>query len=114
MSFETAKFLVIFGMALIVGIALWFNQRLLNRRYKSKIIKRGPHRYEVWFCYKCGCSEDYWWDWCQLYYREKPLKFSPTADRKFKAAIFKTYEEAEDVKLMYDVYIANHGSIEDD
>lgn len=113
MTCSTAGIIVILAMALFVAIALWLNHRSLKRHYKSKIIRRGRY-YEVWFCYLCGCSEDSWWDWCQLYYREKPLRFSPIADRKYKAAIFKTYEEAVRVKAMYDEYIRNNGSIEDD
>lgn len=114
MSCSTAGILVILAMALFVGIALWFNNYLLKRHYKSKIVKIGTERYKILFCYLCGCSEDCWWDWCQLYYREKPLKFSPIDEPKYKAAIFKTYEEAVRVKALYDEYIVKYGGIQDD
>lgn len=114
MNCSTAAIIVIVAMALFVAIALWINHRLLKRHYKSKVVQMGTHRYKILFCYLCGCSEDSWWDWCQLYYRENPLKFSPISEHKYKAAIFKTYEEAVRVKALYDEYIVNYGGIEDD
>ena len=114
MTCSTAMILVIIAMALFVGIVLWYNHYLLKRHYKSKIVMMGTNRYKILFCYLCGCSEDSWWDWCQLYYREKPLKFSPVSETKYKAAIFKTYEEAVRVKALYDKYIERYGGIEDD
>ncbi len=115
MTCSTAIIIVIVAMALFVALALWFSHHLVKMHYKSKIVKIGTERYEIWFYYKCGTWEDYWWGWCQLYYKENPLEFAASSEiLKYKAAIFKTYEEAERVKALYDEYIVKNGTIEVD